>query len=88
MNTLKIPGAELARTPPADWPDAVTEEWCRMHRLIDELTMVQRRLGTPFEESDDFLKVRGLGSVIREKLDQLSPWLQTSVEVDEEQPVA
>ena len=88
MNTLNVSEAELARVPPADCPDAVTEEWCRMHRLIDELTVVQRRLGTPFEEPDDFLRVRGLGSVIREKLDQLSPWLQYMSEISEQQPVA
>lgn len=88
MNTLNISGAALARIRPENCPDAVTEEWCRMHRLIEELTLVQHRLGTPLEESNDFLKVRSLGSVIREKLDQLSPWLQNSVEIDQEQPVA
>lgn len=88
MNTPNIPGTELARIPPANCPDAVTEEWCRMHRLIEELTIVQHRLGTPLEEPSDFLKVRGLGSVIREKLDQLSPWLPNLVEIDQEQPVA
>lgn len=59
-----------------------------MHRLIDELTAVQRRLGTPLEEQEDFLKVRELGSDIREKLDRLSPWLQGTVEAINSEPVA
>jgi hypothetical protein len=52
---------------------AATEEWCSMHILIEELSLVQRRLGTPLEEAEDFLRVRGLGSHIREKLDHLGP---------------
>jgi len=89
MNTPINPAVDLTRIPPAvDWPDAVTEEWCRMHRLIQELSAVQQRLGTPLEEPEDFLRVRELGSDIREKLDQLSPWLQPGVGVAEEQPVA
>ena len=59
-----------------------------MHRLIDELSSVQRRLGTPLEEPEDFLKVRELGSGIREKLDQFSPWLLGTADVTQEQPVA
>ena len=88
MNTPKNPAVELPRIPPAGWPDAVTEEWCRMHRLIDELSSVQRRLGTPLEEPEDFLKVRELGTDIREKLDQFSPWLLGTAEVTQEEPVA
>lgn len=88
MNTPKKPAVELPRIPPAGWPDAVTEEWCGMHRLIDELSSVQRRLGTPLEEPEDFIRVRELGSGIREKLDQLSPWLLGTVEVHHEEPVA
>ena len=88
MNTPQPPAVDLPRIPPSGWPDAVTEEWCRMHRLIDELSSVQHRLGTPLEEADDFLKVRQLGSGIREKLDQLSPWLLGTAEVQNAQPVA
>lgn len=88
MNTPENPTVGLPRVPPVGWPDAVMDEWCRMHRIIDELSSVQARLGTPLEEPEDFLKVRGLGSEIREKLDQLSPWLLGTVEAVVEQPVA
>lgn len=88
MNTPQNPAVDLPRIPPAGWPDAVTEEWCRMHRLIEELSKVQRRLGTPLEEPEDFRKVRELGSGIREKLDELSPWLLGVGEAQQVAPVA
>ncbi len=55
----------------ADWPDAQIADRCSLHRLIDELSDVQRRLGTPLEQSEDFLKVRSLGSAISELLVKL-----------------
>lgn len=88
MNTPKIPAVDLARVSPADRPDAVTEEWCRMHRLIEELSTVQRRLGTPLEQPDDFTKVRGLGSHIRERLDSLTPFVGELAEVGHDETVA
>lgn len=63
------------------------DEWCRLHRLIEELSAVQRRLGTPLEEPDDFRQVRTLGSEISERLDSLRPWLN-QVEVENGEPVA
>lgn len=51
-----------------------------MHRLIDELSSIQHRLGTPLEQPEDFIRIRGLGSDIQEKLDTLSPWLQQASE--------
>ena len=65
-----------ARVLSFDWPDAVTDEWCHMHRLIEELSSVQTRLGTPLERPDDFIKIRDLGSHITETLDQLRPWIR------------
>jgi hypothetical protein len=52
-------------------PEAMTEDWLRMHRLIEELSKVQKRIGTPLEQPRDFERVRGLGSDIREELDRL-----------------
>ncbi len=88
MNTPEYPAEQSARVRSQSWPDAVTEEWLRMHRLIDELTRIQRRLGTPLEEPEDFLKIREMGSDIREKLDELRPWVDESIELRDQEPVA
>ena len=55
----------------AEWSDAETADRCSLHRLIEELSNVQHRLGTPLERSDDFLQVRSLGSAISEILERL-----------------
>jgi hypothetical protein len=67
------------RAAAADWPAFVTAEWCATHRLIEQLTCIQRRMGTPLEKPEDFLELRELGTGIREKLDQLSPWLSSDL---------
>jgi hypothetical protein len=61
----------VAASASADWPDAETADRCTLHRLIEELSTVQRRLGTPLERPDDFLQVRSLGSAISEILARL-----------------
>jgi hypothetical protein len=76
MNTPELPAELSARIPPSAWPDAVVAEWCRLHRLIDDLSSVQRRLGTPLEEPDDFRVVRSLGSNIAEVIEDLRPWME------------
>ena len=76
MNTPQY-SAE-ARVLPLETQDPVTREWCHMHRLIEELSSVQIRLGTPLEQPDDFVRVRGLGSNISEKLGELSPWVASA----------
>ena len=74
MNTPCSSAAERAHAP--DGPPPVADEWCRIHRLIDELSSVQVRLGTPLEQPDDYRRVRGLGSHLRERLDGLRPWVE------------
>jgi hypothetical protein len=54
-----------------DWSDAETADRCSLHRLIEELSNVQLRLGTPLERPEDFLQVRSLGSAISEILARL-----------------
>ncbi|HEU5080247.1 MAG TPA: hypothetical protein VFT72_13630 [Opitutaceae bacterium] len=64
----------------AQWPSAVANEWCQLHVLIDRLTDVQHRVGTPLEQPGDMQKVRDLGEDIRLRLEQLQPWMEeTSV---------
>ncbi len=56
--------------------ELVTQEWCTLHRLIEELSLVQRRLGTPLEGVDDYLLVRDLGHKIRNKLHLVQLWAE------------
>jgi hypothetical protein len=69
----------LPSSPPTDWPEARFAEWCALHRLIEELSAVQRRLGTPLELPRDISEVRNLGASIGERLEQLGPWLEQAV---------
>lgn len=62
----------------AEWPPAVATEWCQLHVLIDQLTEVQHRVGTPLEQPGDMRRVRDLGENIRLKLEQLQPWMEES----------
>ena len=71
-------------TPPSSNPwafpvvphELVTQEWCSMHRLIQELTAVQMRLGTPLEQTDDYKLVQDLGHKIRNKLHLVQLWTE------------
>lgn len=56
--------------------EMVTEEWCRLHRLIEDLSRVQARLGTPLEEPGDYVLVRDLGHKIRNKLHLMQLWAE------------
>ena len=56
--------------------ELVTQEWCTLHRLIEELSAVQSRLGTPLEKPDDYLLVRELGHKIRNKLHLVQLWAE------------
>ena len=56
--------------------ELVTQEWCTLHRLIEELSLVQRRLGTPLETGDDYIQVRDLGHKIRNKLHLVQLWAE------------
>ena len=47
-----------------------------MHRLIQELTAVQMRLGTPLEQTDDYKLVQDLGHKIRNKLHLVQLWTE------------
>ena len=54
-------------------PDAASTEatWYAVHLLIDQLTTVQERLGTPLEQKGDLNLVRGLGHSLQNKLTML-----------------
>jgi hypothetical protein len=56
--------------------EVVTQEWCTLHRLIEELSAVQSRLGTPLEKTDDYILVRDLGHKIRNKLHLVQLWAE------------
>ena len=56
--------------------ELVTQEWCTLHRLIQELSAVQARLGTPLEAVDDYVLVRDLGHKIRNKLHLVQLWAE------------
>ena len=56
--------------------ELVTQEWCTLHRLIEELSWVQGRLGTPLEETGDYILVRDLGHKIRNKLHLVQLWAE------------
>jgi hypothetical protein len=72
MKTPDLTSAVAGSTKPGSTPEIVSNEWCQVHVLIEELTRVQKRVGTPLEEPEDFGLIRGIGSNIREKLDHLS----------------
>lgn len=59
--------------------EMIAEQWCKLHRLIDELSQIQRRLGTPMEEEEDYANVRRLGHEIRNKLLLLQLWNESGV---------
>ena len=69
----------LPTSAPEGWPEARLIEWCDLHRIIEELSFVQGRLGTPMEQPLDFSRVRDLGTDIRERLDRLEPWLERAM---------
>lgn len=56
--------------------ELMTQEWCTLHCLIEELSRVQCRLGTPLEQGDDYILVRDLGHKIRNKLHLLQLWAE------------
>lgn len=53
-----------------------TQQWCELHRLIEELSAVQSRLGTPLETTGDYDAVRDLGHKIRNKLHLMQLWAE------------
>ena len=64
--------------------ELMTKEWCTLHCLIEELSLVQSRLGTPLEQSDDYIEVRDLGHKIRNKLHLMQLWAELGM-VDREE---
>ena len=54
----------------------MTQQWCELHRLIEELSMVQARLGTPLENTNDYELVRDIGHRIRNKLHLMQLWAE------------
>ena len=56
--------------------EMVTQEWCGLHRMIEELSLVQARLGTPLENPSDYVLVRELGHQIRNKLHLIQLWAE------------
>jgi hypothetical protein len=64
--------------------ELMTQEWCTLHCLIEELSRVQARLGTPLEQVDDYILVRDLGHKIRNKLHLMQLWAELGM-VDREE---
>lgn len=56
--------------------ELMTQQWCELHRLIDELSLVQSRLGTPLENAADYEHVRDIGHKIRNKLHLMQLWAE------------
>jgi hypothetical protein len=56
--------------------ETITQEWCVLHRLIEELSLIQTRLGTPLERTGDYDEVRELGHKIRNKLHLVQLWTE------------
>lgn len=56
--------------------ELMTKEWCTLHCLIEEISRVQTRLGTPLEQVEDYILVRDLGHKIRNKLHILQLWAE------------
>lgn len=56
--------------------ELMTQQWCELHRLIEGLSAVQARLGTPLENSNDYELVRDLGHKIRNKLHLMQLWAE------------
>lgn len=44
------------------------QTWCVVHLLIEQLTVIQKRLGTPLEKDNDCTQVRALGHAIQNQL--------------------
>jgi hypothetical protein len=65
---------------PWDYPavshELMTQQWCELHRLIEGLSAVQSRLGTPLEQANDYDRVRDLGHKIRNKLHLMQLWTE------------
>ena len=76
MSTPFLPQSANPWEIPVISHELVTQEWCTLHRLIEELSLVQSRLGTPLEEPNDYLLVRDLGHKIRNKLHLMQLWAE------------
>ncbi|MFT3780621.1 MAG: hypothetical protein QM790_01310 [Nibricoccus sp.] len=79
MSTPFSPHSDTPWTGPAVSHDVVTQEWCVLHRLIEELSAVQARLGTPLEQPADYRHVRELGHKIRAKLHLVQVWAENGL---------
>ena len=60
----------------SEMPESLATEWCSTHLLIEQLSAVQRRIGTPLERPEDVQILRSLGRRVSEKLDTLRPSLR------------
>jgi hypothetical protein len=79
MNSRSPSGDSPVLRFPSNPEELVAEQWCKLHQLIDELSHIQGRLGTPLEQSDDYAHVRQLGHEIRNKLLLLQLWADTGL---------
>ncbi len=52
----------------------IAQQKLLLERLIKALTLIQNRLGTPWEREDDCQKARDLGHEIRNKMHVLQLW--------------
>jgi hypothetical protein len=76
MNTPVSSASSLPWEFPIVPRELVTQEWCALHRLIEDLSAVQSRLGTPLEQGNDYEQVRDLGHKIRNKLHLVQLWAE------------
>ena len=61
---------------PAISHERITQEWCKLHLLINDLSQAQARLGTPLEKPNDCLLVQDLGHTIRNRLQIVQLWAE------------
>jgi len=61
---------------PVEEHDQITQTWCALHLLVEELSAVQKRLGTPLEQDGDYKLVQDLGHEIRNKLQMTQFWTE------------
>lgn len=74
MKTSRIHEKASSWIFPVVQEEHLVQEWCVLHRLIDELSSIQQRLGTPLEREGDYDHVREVGHNIRNKLQLLQLW--------------
>lgn len=74
MNDTLLPQLDLCPLAPVNEQDRFIAAWLAMHRMVEELSHVQKRLGTPSELDGDCCRAHELGHDIRNKIHVLQLW--------------